>query len=155
MPGLMTGISPEWWALILVGLVAGCLSGLLGVGSGVVTVPALVLLFTIPQKCHELMDDHMNLALVIPQCLDTRKHVRYRCDMVGAEYVEDQIESTYEFLTMVCDIGQAIGRLSGAFDDHPVLLQTEVGRFQPDRSILIIRDPLLPERLDDLFDLAA
>ncbi|MFS0734138.1 sulfite exporter TauE/SafE family protein [Microbacterium sp. 1P10UB] len=35
---------PPWWGLLLVGLVAGYLSGLFGVGGGIIVVPALVLL---------------------------------------------------------------------------------------------------------------
>ena len=37
-------------ALVVVGVVAGTLSGLLGVGGGVVTVPALVLLLGVPPR---------------------------------------------------------------------------------------------------------
>jgi len=39
-----------WWALALLGLCAGLLSGALGIGSGVLLVPGLVLLLGFPQK---------------------------------------------------------------------------------------------------------
>ncbi|HEY4361115.1 MAG TPA: TSUP family transporter [Bryobacteraceae bacterium] len=49
-------------ALILVGLVAGVLSGLIGIGGGVVVVPALVFLFGYSQHRAE----GTTLALLIP-----------------------------------------------------------------------------------------
>ncbi|MEI8242076.1 MAG: sulfite exporter TauE/SafE family protein [bacterium] len=47
---------------MLVGLVAGALSGSLGVGCGIVVVPALVLLLACPQKSAQ----GMALALMVP-----------------------------------------------------------------------------------------
>lgn len=41
---------PRFAGLIVIGLVAGFLSGLLGVGGGILVVPALVLLLRFPQK---------------------------------------------------------------------------------------------------------
>lgn len=49
-------------ALIALGLVAGALSGLVGIGGGVVIVPALVLLFGFSQK----QAQGTTLALLIP-----------------------------------------------------------------------------------------
>ena len=40
----------HWVAYALLGLLAGVISGGLGVGSGLVLIPALVLLFSVPQK---------------------------------------------------------------------------------------------------------
>ena len=54
-----------WWALIVVGLCSGFLSGLLGVGGGVIVVPALVLLFTLPQKSAH----GISLAVMVPVAL--------------------------------------------------------------------------------------
>ncbi len=39
-----------WWGLILLGLGAGILSGTLGLGSGTILIPVLVLIFCFPQK---------------------------------------------------------------------------------------------------------
>jgi len=47
---------------VLVGLLAGALSGSLGVGSGIIVVPALVLLLACPQKSAQ----GMALALMVP-----------------------------------------------------------------------------------------
>ena len=52
----------SWWLFVLVGLVAGALSGSLGVGSGIIVVPALVLLLACPQKSAQ----GMALALMVP-----------------------------------------------------------------------------------------
>ena len=46
----MIELPNNWWALVVLGLCAGVVSGMLGIGSGVVVVPALVLLFSLPQK---------------------------------------------------------------------------------------------------------
>ncbi len=39
-----------WWAYALLGVVAGAFGAALGVGGGIIMVPALVLLFEVPQK---------------------------------------------------------------------------------------------------------
>ncbi|HVC35893.1 MAG TPA: sulfite exporter TauE/SafE family protein [Candidatus Dormibacteraeota bacterium] len=51
-----------WLALILLGLVAGAISGLVGIGGGVVIVPALVVLFGFSQK----LAQGTTLALLVP-----------------------------------------------------------------------------------------
>lgn len=43
-------ITPSFWALIVIGLVAGVLSGMFGIGGGIVIVPALVGFFRFDQK---------------------------------------------------------------------------------------------------------
>ena len=55
-------LASSWWLLVLVGLAAGALSGSLGVGSGIIVVPALVLLLACPQKSAQ----GMALALMVP-----------------------------------------------------------------------------------------
>lgn len=39
-----TGTSGPWWMLVAVGVVAGVLAGLLGIGGGIIVIPGLVLL---------------------------------------------------------------------------------------------------------------
>jgi uncharacterized membrane protein YfcA len=51
-----------WLLLIILGLVAGAMSGLVGIGGGVIIVPALVLLFGFSQK----LAQGTTLALLIP-----------------------------------------------------------------------------------------
>jgi len=55
-------LANSWWLIVLVGLAAGALSGSLGVGSGIIVVPALVLLLACPQKSAQ----GMALALMVP-----------------------------------------------------------------------------------------
>ena len=55
-------LAHSWWLLVLVGLVAGALSGSLGIGGGIIVVPALVLLLACPQKSAQ----GMALALMVP-----------------------------------------------------------------------------------------
>ncbi|MBL7186469.1 MAG: sulfite exporter TauE/SafE family protein [Phycisphaerae bacterium] len=54
-----------WWALVLLGILAGVVSGMLGLGSGAVVVPALVLAFGFPQKSAQ----GTALALMVPMAM--------------------------------------------------------------------------------------
>lgn len=54
-----------WWALILLGLCAGILSGTLGLGSGIILIPAMVILFSFPQKSAQ----GTALAVMVPMAL--------------------------------------------------------------------------------------
>ena len=49
-------------ALVLLGLVAGAVSGLVGIGGGIIIVPALVMLFGFSQK----LAQGTTLALLVP-----------------------------------------------------------------------------------------
>ena len=62
MPGDLPG---PWWALVILGLAAGVVSGTLGVGSGIIIVPALALIFVLPQKSAQ----GTALAVMIPMAL--------------------------------------------------------------------------------------
>jgi len=55
----------HWGFFIILGLAAGIVSGLLGVGSGIVVVPALVLLCAVDQKSAQ----GTALALMVPMAL--------------------------------------------------------------------------------------
>jgi uncharacterized membrane protein YfcA len=55
----------EWWGFVLLGVGAGIVSGLLGVGSGTVMVPALVLIWGFGQKSAQ----GMALAVMVPMAL--------------------------------------------------------------------------------------
>ena len=54
-----------WWGLILLGLCAGVLSGALGLGSGTVLIPGMVILFAFPQKSAQ----GAALAVMVPMAL--------------------------------------------------------------------------------------
>ena len=55
----------HWWALLLIGICAGILSGMLGLGSGTLIIPALALLLALPQKSAQ----GMCLAAMVPMVL--------------------------------------------------------------------------------------
>jgi len=55
-------LSGSWWAFILIGLGTGILGGTLGVGGGIIVIPALVLFFHFPQKAAQ----GTALALMVP-----------------------------------------------------------------------------------------
>lgn len=58
-------LASVWWVYVLLGVGAGILSGALGVGSGIVLVPALVLMFHFPQKSAQ----GTALAVMVPMAL--------------------------------------------------------------------------------------
>ena len=62
---MMSQLSNPWWVLILLGVCAGVLSGALGLGSGTILVPTLVLLFGYAQKSAQ----GMALAVMVPMVL--------------------------------------------------------------------------------------
>ncbi len=58
-------VSDQWWALILLGVCAGVVSGTLGLGSGIIVIPALVLLCSVEQKAAQ----GTALAVMVPMAL--------------------------------------------------------------------------------------
>ena len=56
------GNQMNWILFILLGLIAGAVSGLVGIGGGIIIVPALVMLFGFTQK----MAQGTTLALLVP-----------------------------------------------------------------------------------------
>ena len=58
-------LSNPWWVFILLGIGAGILSGTLGIGSGVILVPVLVLACGFEQKSAQ----GMSLAIMVPMAL--------------------------------------------------------------------------------------
>lgn len=62
---MIAQLSSQWWTLVLLGVFAGVVSGTLGVGSGVVVIPALVLLFSVEQKTAQ----GTALAVMVPMAL--------------------------------------------------------------------------------------
>jgi uncharacterized membrane protein YfcA len=62
----MLVLLPEFsWSLIALGVAAGLLSAMLGVGSGILLVPALVILIGLPQKSAQ----GTALAVMVPMAL--------------------------------------------------------------------------------------
>lgn len=58
-------LSNPWWAFILLGICAGVISGALGLGSGAVVVPVLVLFLSFEQKAAQ----GTALAVMVPMTL--------------------------------------------------------------------------------------
>ena len=58
-------VQSGWYWLLLIGLIAGTLSGALGVGSGILIIPALVLGLGIQQKVAQ----GISLAVMVPMAL--------------------------------------------------------------------------------------
>jgi uncharacterized membrane protein YfcA len=62
---MVAQLSACWWLFIILGVFAGVVSGTLGLGSGVVVVPALVILCGFEQKSAQ----GMALAVMVPMAL--------------------------------------------------------------------------------------
>ena len=58
-------LSDPWWVFVALGVVAGVVSGVLGIGSGIIFVPALGLLCGFSQKSAQ----GMSLAVMVPLAL--------------------------------------------------------------------------------------
>ena len=62
---MVSQLSSCWWIFIILGICAGIVSGLLGLGSGSVVVPVLVLLFAFDQKAAQ----GTALAVMVPMAM--------------------------------------------------------------------------------------
>ena len=62
---MLAVVFSQWWVLLLLGLLAGTLGGLLGVGGGIIMVPLLVLLLLLPQKAAQ----GVSLTVMVPLAL--------------------------------------------------------------------------------------
>jgi uncharacterized membrane protein YfcA len=62
---MISHLSNPWWIFVILGICAGTLSGLLGLGSGIIFVPTLVLLCGFAQKSAQ----GMALAVMAPMAL--------------------------------------------------------------------------------------
>lgn len=62
---MIENLSGLWWALVLVGLVAGVTSSSLGVGSAMIVIPMLVLVMHVPQKSAQAI----SLTMMVPLAL--------------------------------------------------------------------------------------
>ena len=96
MPASLPG---PWWGLVVLGLAAGVVSGTLGVGSGIVIVPALALVFALPQKSAQ----GTALAVMVPMAL------------VGAlRYWQDPAITVDMSVVGILAAGALVGAFAGA-----------------------------------------
>ena len=89
----------HWGAYALLGLLAGVISGGLGVGSGLVLIPALVLLFAVPQKSAQ----GIALTVMVPMAF------------VGAiRYIANPDIKVDARITCIVATGAVVGALVGS-----------------------------------------
>ncbi len=62
---MISQLSNPWWVFVLLGICAGVISGALGLGSGIIMIPTLVLLCGFGQKSAQ----GMALAVMVPMTL--------------------------------------------------------------------------------------
>ncbi len=86
------------WIYVSLGLLAGILSGTLGVGSGVLLVPALVLLCQLPQKAAQ----GTALAVMVPMAVVGA--IRYK--------LNPELNMDYQVIAVLA-IGAVVGSLIG------------------------------------------
>ena len=88
-----------WWAYLLAGLACGIFSATFGVGSGIILVPALVLIFSLPQKSAQ----GTCLAVMVPMALVGA--IRYKLNP------DINVDIT---VTILLSIGAVVGALIGS-----------------------------------------
>ncbi len=95
---MISQLSNPWWIFILLGICAGVLSGLLGLGSGIILIPTLVLLC----ECKQKSAQGMALAVMVPMAL------------VGAlrYWKNPQIEMDWAIIGLII-LGALAGALAG------------------------------------------
>lgn len=89
---------PDFIAFVLLGLIAGSVSGLIGIGGGIIIVPALVLIFGLSQKEAQ----GTTLALLVPPIGVLAAYTYYKRGLVDTKIA-----------LLVC-LGFLIGGLIGA-----------------------------------------
>ena len=62
---MLEQLANPWWVFVLLGIFAGTLSGMLGIGGGVILVPTLVIALGFAQKSAQ----GMSLAIMVPMAL--------------------------------------------------------------------------------------
>ena len=75
--------------------------------------------------------------------------------VVGAEHVDQPLETTLELVAVVGDVGGQVGRFAAVTDQHPVLVVAELGAAQPQRPVALVGVAALLEPLQRRLDLAA
>ncbi len=95
----MATLSGPWWGFLLLGICAGIVSGTLGLGSGIIFIPALVLLFAFPQKSAQ----GTALAVMVPMALAGALHYK----------LNPQIEMNMLYVSLLA-VGAVGGALAGA-----------------------------------------
>jgi len=95
----MEGLVNPWWAFVLLGSAAGLLSGTLGIGSGTVLIPGLVLVLLLPQKAAQ----GTALAVMVPMVLVGA--IRYK--------INPAINISTLYIGLIAS-GAVVGALAGA-----------------------------------------
>jgi len=94
---MIAQLSNPWWVFVVLGVVAGIVSGTLGLGSGTVVVPALVLICYFGQKSAQ----GIALAVMVPMAF------------VGAlRYWRNGIEMDWLVIALII-CGALVGTLAG------------------------------------------
>ena len=75
--------------------------------------------------------------------------------MIGPPDIDDALETAFELLLMVGDVGSEIRRLAVGADDDPVLLVTQFGCAKPRRTVLDIEMPVSLKASDSALDCPA
>lgn len=101
-------LTNSWYGFVLLGILAGILSGMLGVGSGALLIPMLVIIFAMPQKSAQ----GTALAVMIPMALVGA--IRYQ---MNPEIDIDKLKILYISIGAVVGViigTQLVSMISGA-----------------------------------------
>ena len=84
--------------------------------------------------------------------LDGGAHARHVAVVVRAPHVDDQVEVATELVAVIRDVGQQVGVLAVALDEHPVLVVAEHGGAQPDRPLALLDHVALAQVVERVGD---
>lgn len=95
----MPGTFGPWWGFILLGLASGAISGMFGVGAGIIMVPALVLLVGLTQQSAQ------GMSLIVMVALALAGAIRYK--------LSPEVQVDFAIAAMMA-IGGVVGAVAGA-----------------------------------------
>ncbi len=105
-------------------------------------------LFAAAVEDGELHQQHVQLVGIVTQSLERRLHPRHVAVVIGTPDIDDPLETAFEFVHVIGDVGGEVGGLAVLALDHPVLLVTELGGPEPERTILLVEPAALAQPLD-------
>ncbi len=104
---MLEAICSQWWALVILGFIAGTMSALLGIGGGIFMVPAFVLLLALPQKAAQ----GIALTVMVPTAIVGAARYWMGSHMEIAGYTRADVL----MLAVFVGIGAVLGPLLGAY----------------------------------------
>ena len=102
-----------------------------------------------PAQGHVLADHSLICLTVMAERGQSGPHARDVAVVVGTENVDHEI-APGELLVVVGDVGEEVGGLGVALDDHPIGAVAEVSGAEPHRAVLLVDHGAVPQLAENL-----